>query len=180
MSLLLTLRSRTREAHERLEAEVDVPGKWQDRSAYGALLAAFRSVYAPLEHELDASAGTPVALPDWAQRRGKTGWLDEDLAALDVPAAPPLDVPPLTTAEDVAGTAYVLEGATLGGAVVLRSLDPSLPHRFFTAYGPERGRRWRDFRSHLDGLTGLDQDAVVASADRTFALVHGACTGSRP
>lgn len=180
MTLLLTLRARTREAHERLEADVDVPHRWQDRSAYGALLAGFRSVYAPLERELDRSAGTAVALPDWDERRGKTAWLDEDLAALDLSAGEPMDVLPLTTAEDVAGAAYVLEGATLGGAVVLRGLDPALPHRFFTAYGSERGRRWRDFRSHLDALQGLDEDAVVASAERTFASVHDACTGGRP
>ena len=180
MSLLLTLRVRTRAAHERLEAEVDVPHRWRDRSAYTALLSGFRTAYAPLERAVDASAGTVVALPDWAQRRGKTAWLDEDLAALDAPPAAALEVPSLATAEDVAGAAYVLEGATLGGAVVLRSLDPALPHRFFTAYGTERGRRWRAFRNHLDGLTGLDQEAVVASADRTFAVVHAACTGGRP
>lgn len=179
MSLLLTLRARTRAAHERLEADVDVPHRWRDPDAYGVLLAGFRAAYAPLERAMDDSAGTPAALPDWAQRRGKTAWLDEDLAVLGAPAAAAADVPPLVTAEDVAGAAYVLEGATLGGAVVLRALDPALPHRFFTAYGPARGRRWRAFRSHLDSLHELDQEAVVASAERTFAVVHAACTGGR-
>ena len=179
MSLLVVLRARTRAAHERLEAEVDVPHRWREPHSYAALLAGFRSVYAPLEQELDRSSRTAVALPDWHDRRGKTAWLDEDLAVLGAPAPPAVDVPALESVEDVAGAAYVLEGATLGGAVVLRGLDPALPHRFFAGYGPARGRRWRDFRGHLDGLTGLDEDRVVAAADRTFAAVHVACAGVR-
>ncbi len=179
MSLLAVLRTRTRAAHERLEAEVDVPQRWRELHSYVALLAGFRSVYAPLEQELDRTPATSVALPDWRDRRGKTAWLDEDLAVLGAPTPPAVDVPPLVSVEDVAGAAYVLEGATLGGAVVLRGLDPALPHRFFTGYGRDRGRRWRDLRSHLDSLTGLDEDAVVAAAERTFSAVHDACTGVR-
>lgn len=180
MSLLLTLRTRTRAAHERLEATVDLPHRWHDRTAYTALLNGFRSVYAPLEQALDDAPGTPPALPDWSERRGKTAWLDEDLAALEARPGPEAELPRLSSVEEVAGAAYVIEGATLGGAVVLRSLDPALPCRFFTAYGAQRGRRWRAFRQHLEQLPDLDDEAVVASADRTFAAFQRACTGGRP
>ena len=181
MSLLLSLRERTGEAHERLEGGLDVLDRCHDRDAYAALLSCFRSVYSPLERALGACPRTGSLVPDWAERR-KTGWLDEDLALLGVPAPPDAAVPAVETAEDVAGTAYVMEGATLGGAVVLRRLEQAwtepLPHRFFTSYGADRGRRWREFRQRVDAAA-LDVDATVASAERTFAAFEAACLAQR-
>lgn len=177
MSLLLHLRERTRGAHERLETGLDVLGRGHDRDAYAGLLAGFRSVYAPLERAVDGCPATSSLVPDWPARR-KTGWLDEDLARLGVPVPPDAAVPAVRTAEDVAGAAYVMEGATLGGATVLRRLESAwtepLPHRFFTSYGADRGRRWREFRRRVDAA-GLDVDATVASAGRTFAAFEAAC-----
>lgn len=177
MSLLLLLRERTRTSHSRLEDGVDVLERCRDRGAYADLLTALRSVYAPLERGLDGSPSTPLLMPDWSDRR-KTGWLDEDLAALGVPAPPDAAVEVPETAEDVAGAAYVMEGATLGGAVVLRRIeqvwDEPLPHRFFTSYGADRGRRWRDLRQWLESA-GLDGEATVAAAERTFAAFQTAC-----
>jgi heme oxygenase len=181
MSLLLTLRSATRDAHERLEARLDVLTRCAEPAAYATLLVDLRAVYAPLERALDASAATAIALPDWPQRR-KTGWLDADLAALGAGRTPEQAPTPLPTAEDVAGVSYVLEGATLGGAVILRrltSLWPTpLPHRFFTAYGAQRGAMWNAFRRHVDALP-LDPGATVAAAERTFAAFDRSCVGAR-
>lgn len=180
MSLLLLLRERTREAHTRLEDGVDVLERCRDRGAYADLLAGLRSVYAPLERGFDDSRATPLLLPDWSSRR-KTPWLDEDLAHLGVPSPPDADVAAPQRAEDVAGAAYVMEGATLGGAVVLRRIEQvwaePLPHRFFTSYGAERGRRWRDLRQRLEAAE-LDADATVEAADRTFAAFENACLAS--
>lgn len=182
MSLLLLLRERTREPHQRLEDGVDVLGRCRDRGAYAALLVGLRSVYAPLERGLDDAAATALLLPDWAQRR-KTRWLDEDLAALDVPTPADAVVDAPASAEDVAGAAYVMEGATLGGAVVLRRLESvwpePLPHRFFASYGADRGRRWRAFRTRVDAAA-LDPEATVAAAERTFAAFENACLAPQP
>ena len=182
MSLLLTLRAATREAHERLETCLDVLTRCADRTGYIALLADLRSVYAPLEQALDVSAATPIVVPDWPLRR-KTGWLEADLAALGVRRPAAQAAAELPAAEDVAGASYVMEGATLGGAVVLRRLQQvwpaPLPHRFFTAYGAQRGAMWRAFRSHVDTLP-LDADATVAAAERTFAAFEQSCVGAAP
>ena len=174
MTLTHLLRARTREAHVRAEAALDLTGRASDRVGYSGVLRSLRSVYAPLERELDAAEAARAVLPDWPARR-KTGWLDDDLRALDVAVPPDVDVAPLRAPEQVVGVAYVLEGATLGGALVGPLLAPGLPHRFFDAYGPGRGRMWRDFRRHVDGLRGLDEDAVVASAQRCFATFASSC-----
>ena len=177
MSLLLALRSGTRDAHDRLESGLDVLERCRTPQTYAPLLQAFRSVYAPLERALAASPVTLPVVPDWAQRR-KTGWLDEDLAALGAAPQPDAQVPPLRTAEDVAGTCYVMEGATIGGAHVVRVLadapGQAPPHRFFASYGPHRGAMWAAFRRHL-GAADLDQDRTVDAARRTFRSVERAC-----
>jgi len=181
VSLLQELRAATRDVHDRLELDLDVLQRSRSAPSYAALLVGFRSVYRPLEQALTACAATLLTVPDWPQRH-KCGWLDADLAALgvgrDEPAA---DVPAVRTAEDVAGTLYVMEGATLGGAVVVRELAAAFPvlppHEFFSSYGASRGVRWRDFRRHVEALErrGADRDAVVAAATATFATLERAC-----
>ena len=176
MSLLLELRRATREAHDRLEERLDVPDRCRTKGGYAALLLAFRSVHAPLEEAIAASPAADRALPDWRSRR-KTGWLDEDLAALGIeqPRGSAV-VAPLTSAEDVLGTAYVVEGATLGGGLIVRQLEQAFadppPHRFFSSYGTGRGAQWRAFRAQAEAAhaAGLDTERVVEAARRTFAL----------
>jgi heme oxygenase (biliverdin-IX-beta and delta-forming) len=175
VSLLTSLRAGTRDAHASVEATVDVLRAGRTPAGYAGVLQAFRSVYAPLERALEVSPLATAVVPDIAERR-KTAWLDADLAALRAPALADLDVPELSTVEHVAGACYVLEGATLGGAVVAREL-PQVPHRFFTSYGSRRGAMWAGFRAHLRALDerGVDREQAVASAQRTFALFERAC-----
>lgn len=174
MTLLLRLRTGTRDAHQRVEDTVDVLRAGRSPDTYVPVLQAFRSLYAPLEQALDRSPLTMAVVPDFAERR-KTAWLDADLAALGAPVPADVDVPPLDALEDVAGTCYVLEGATLGGAVVARAL-PGVPHRFFASYGSRRGAMWAGFRGHLRELDerGIDRDRAVEAARRTFALFERA------
>ena len=175
MSLLTSLRTGTRDDHARVEDTVDVLRAGRCPAAYAGVLQAFRSVYAPLERALDRSPLTLAVVPDIAERR-KTAWLDADLAVLGAAVLPDLEVAPLTTVEQVAGACYVLEGATLGGAVVARAL-PDVPHRFFTSYGSRRGAMWAGFRGHLRVLDerGVDAQEAVDAARRTFALFQRAC-----
>jgi heme oxygenase len=175
--LLAELRTATRAAHDRLESRLDVLSRCRTTTEYAALLAGFRSVYAPLEQALDRSPLTTAAVPDWPQRR-KTGWLDADLRELGAPT-PVLPAGPAPASEaEVLGAVYVMEGATLGGALVVRSLraaflDPP-PHRFFASYGARRGAMWAAFRRSAERHRADPADAVE-SALRTFAAVERAC-----
>lgn len=169
MPLLQALRAGTADVHTALEARLDAPARAADLTAYGRLLSGFRAVHAPLERALADCTATAVALPDWAARV-KTPWLDADLHALGLPVPPDAEVPRLVGAEDVVGTSYVLEGATLGGAVLLRGLPDGVPRRFFTSYDERRGAMWHAFRRRVEALEpALHTGSVVAAARRAFA-----------
>jgi heme oxygenase len=87
-------------------------------------------------------------------------------------------VPPVVGAAEVLGVAYVVEGATLGGVVLLRSLEPAgLPCRFFASYGARRGAMWQAFRRHAEAFEqrGGDVARAVDAAQQTFRAFQAAC-----
>lgn len=72
----------------------------------------------------------------------------------------------------------MLEGATLGGEIILRRLRARFGDRlegrdlFYQCYGPNRGRMWADFRHAADRFGQASdeaaQDRVVAAAQACF------------
>jgi heme oxygenase len=187
MGLLGELRSGTGELHQRVERRIDVLARCEDRSAYAGVLSGFRSVYAPVERTLAGSPTTVAVMPDWPARV-KTPWLDEDLAALGVPT--PDDVPAmeLAGAAEIVGAAYVFEGATLGGAIVVRHLAArasELPRRFFGSYGDRRAPMWQSFRRYVEQFEQrarpgeAEVNIAVVAARRTFLAIEAACTARR-
>jgi heme oxygenase len=100
------------------------------------------------------------------------------------------------------GCAYVLEGSTLGGKIISRHLhqvlgghttgpqqgaektdiekaatpasEGELSCAFFGCYGSQVGEMWRGFVAFLNSreLTAHEQDALVASASATFAMLE--------
>ena len=118
---------------------------------------------------------------DWPNRR-KLGLLAADLADLhrgdpgSLPRCP--DVPEVEDTACALGVLYVIEGATLGGALIaahLRDTDvPAGALRFFSCYGDQVGRRWRGWRHVTTTWVDADPargDAVVESAAETFAVL---------
>ena len=176
--VLVALRSATRDAHDRLESKLDILARLHDRPLYTRFLVGLHSVYAPLEESVSACALTRFAIPDWSLR-AKSLWLAEDMQALGASAAPIVDIR-VASVEDIVGSVYVMEGATLGGAVILRELGNAgalPPHRFFFGYGDKRGSMWAAFRSQVAALDGpkLDRGRVIQAAQRTFRAVEDAC-----
>ncbi len=123
---------------------------------YGAYLLRVHALYAALEPQLWDACGALV--PDSAARF-KTSWLRDDLAALGLGNgtlghAP---VPALADPYEALGAAYVIEGSTLGGPVLLARLRESgllLQRsaggaRFLSGYGAHNAAMWRGFRTAL-------------------------------
>ena len=159
-SLLQTLKSETRPHHERAERVVRLmePGLTPD--GYRCHLEALYGLYLPLESLLAvrlAGRFPELRLPE----RWKLPLLEVDLRSFGHDEAslarlPRLPYPPpLSGVPEALGALYVLEGATLGGQLLLRHLTrhfEGLPvggFAFFRAYGEAVGPMWKAFGEAL-------------------------------
>lgn len=174
------LKEATREQHENLESIVDVMNKMFNRDDYKTLLTKFYRFYSTVE-PLVAINDMKAAGLDLDARR-KSHLLEADLNALgssDEAArikgtwngAPTID----TTAKAF-GACYVMEGATLGGQVIMRHLKqhlditPENGGSFFNSYGERVGPMWKEFIAITTAFaeTANADDEIVESAKRTF------------
>ncbi|MCU0624295.1 MAG: biliverdin-producing heme oxygenase [Gemmatimonadaceae bacterium] len=186
-SLLVALRDATVAHHRRTEAAIPILDPALDLPGYATVLRRMLDVLAPLERALDrALAGATLAWDDasvgWPVRH-KAALLERDLAALAargvVPgeASAPLDDRWPDDAPSSLGALYVVEGATLGGQIVLRRVAPRLGlaaetgAAFYTGYGPRTGPMWQAFATTVarwEEAHAEEAPAVVAAACRTF------------
>ncbi|WP_255442903.1 biliverdin-producing heme oxygenase [Corallococcus sp. Z5C101001] len=181
MDLLRRLKTETRSHHERTEGAVRLMDAHLTPADYQRQLESFHGFYLPVEALL---AGPLSALEPALNlpARWKTPLLAQDLRALGhdagslarLPRASPL--PSLPGLPEALGCAYVLEGSTLGGQLILRHLTRHFgpdarvgSFAFFRAYGEEVGPMWRSFGAVL---TQASERAASSSFDA--AVVQGA------
>ncbi len=169
------LRRRTRDAHRRLERELDVLSPELSRADYGTLLVGFAAVHQTLDAEIGAqlelAAAPPLSELDFPSRR-RTPSLVEDLDRLGLPLPSPVAFP-LSSPAAALGALYVSEGAMLGGRViephVRRVLGPDAPVAFFGAEGTDVPSRWASCRRVIDGAL-VDASDRAEAADVAVAL----------
>lgn len=146
-------------------------------TAYRALLAALIGFHRPLETSI---VHTP---PSWwfgldIQPRLRAHLLVDDLAHLGFDTAwvdllPYARLPSIDSAGQLLGCLYVREGATLGGRVIARSLDPLLGGgdwgRSFFSGTPDNGRLWREVCDALEAADAAGhRHEIVDAARATF------------
>lgn len=173
MGLADSLRAATWGLHVALESRLGLPG---DVPSYRVLLENYLGFYEPWE----AAVGPVLeaALPGFFGPRRKCGLLRRDLEYLGAPPAnsyrssAPWSAPALPAA---LGEMYVLEGATLGGRVLLRhvesalGLTPETGAAFFAGYRERTGAMWSAFRVVLE-RHGSERESVPAAV-RMFQRV---------
>jgi heme oxygenase len=181
---LAPLRAGTRDVHERLEARLTVQAIVASRASYSGVLARMLGVYGELEPRLEELLDAAWPALDLVARR-KLPLLRDDLLELGltpraIEALPRCPATPAPASPDAAlGCLYVLEGATLGGKVILRAatalaVDRGAGGAFFGAYGPQVGRRWQEFAAVVADATvaGIDVALMAASARATFEALE--------
>jgi len=181
---LQSLRSRTANQHSLLEqntASKNLLGLQvtvADYAAYLSLLYGFvkgfeNIVFPVLQH----------SIADIDERR-KTHLLVSDLNLLGIHEAGIAVIPDDLFAEfypsnaTALGGMYVLEGSVLGGAVIYKHLNRTMgtdaiagKAKYFTAYGPETGSRWKDFlQAFCLASSGMEEE-VIESASQTFSIL---------
>ncbi|SDG12530.1 biliverdin-producing heme oxygenase [Pelagibacterium luteolum] len=175
-SLRFALRDGTRPAHERLDRLASL-FELYDQDDYGAFLVWHARLVPTLEQQLTQRGLLPI-FPEWPEHR-RAEFLLEDIEALGLsrPFAEPYQVG--TTAPELIGVAYVLEGSRLGGAVLSRSVDPALRGTATRYLDHGEGLKlWPRFVSRLDTLdfSGAETKAAVAAANAVFAAFERALT----
>ncbi len=173
------LRSATRLPHQRLEAALGLVTPGVDEAHVVRLLERFHGFHAAWEPALEGRLPDDIRVP-----RLKMPLLRNDLARLGVTTQRLRELPLCMAARglcgsegEAAGALYVLEGSTLGGQVISRALQgtPWLGGRalrYWNAYGPDTGRRWRETLAYLEALPLDAGEQAVASAVATFVLLH--------
>lgn len=173
------LRAQTAPLHEQIENLLGLPGAIRTADGYAAWLARFLGLYEPLERTLASFSDWPrLALRPQSQ----SARIRSDLAAMGVdaravPRASAEILPALPTISHAVGAFYVVEGAKLGGRVILRDLDTRLgaeiagARSFFGSQGSAIPTGWNEVRAALDHFgSGRPQarEDVVRGAERTF------------
>jgi len=177
--LHLRLRQATKLAHHALDRHpILTPLLRADLSVaqYGDALAALHGVYAQAEDWIRTFLEQHPGLFNYSVRR-KLPALESDLASLGrtpVPAVEDFTAP--QTIGALIGILYTLEGSTLGGQFIARSLsqipESNLPTRFFSGYGELSRQRWEEFLQFADAKCPIGEyEDVVATAISLFGAI---------
>ncbi len=199
--LMAYLRDATRAQHARVDALPFFSALAAGRlplASYVGLLHALATLYRTLEQEL-LPAASPATVAVWDEQMGKLPLLERDLAAFadrQPPAIPRAALNALVLGElmrqrvadspaALLGYLYVLEGSTLGGAVLRTQVAAQfrLPSgdgdAYLASYGSERAAHWRVFTRRMNALplTAGERQQVLEAADEVFAGI-GECVSA--
>lgn len=185
MDILEQLRAETRGDHDALE-EIGVSQKIMDGSMqpdeYKRLIKVQYLLHKVLEDQLE-EAGIQDLFPDLHyEERQKMPLIMKDLQELGISQEELKEFPPAGSVPEISipfgllGCMYVLEGATLGGMVIVKSLKKNQNlsgidnFHYFGCYGGETGPQWKHFLQVLqqEGNKPEAKDQVVLAAKETY------------
>ncbi len=183
--ILAKLREQTRPQHERLESKMEVMSDSFTLEHYRDLLGKFYGYYQPLDEKIVAAIDAENLDFDYDSRL-KVPKLKEDLKHIDlseneISNLPICDfTPEIDSAENVFGCLYVVEGSTLGGQLISRhlankfDLNSENGSSFFSGYGKETGKRWKEFGSFATEFAEKSEnnEQIISTAVKTFETLE--------
>lgn len=178
--LITRLREATANSHKKLEQKLfPFIQNIETIEEYAVLLNRFYRFVKPVQDKIHQYIN-PAIVPDLPLRRN-AALLLEDLKALGTATTETTAtaLPAINDHFSAMGALYVLEGSTLGGKIIAKTLAEKLGNDvsllFFRGYGAETGSMWKKFTHYLEHPTHLQQpDVVLRAATETFEL-FGAC-----
>jgi len=175
------LKSETAELHKKIENAFSVLSPDFTLNNYFWLLSQFYGFYRPLEHKISLQ-NLPEQL-DWSNRK-KVPLLQKDIRHFNINEdaityATLSELPPVNTMGETMGVLYVIEGSTLGGQVITKSLKEKFAlssedgTSFYNCYGQQTGKMWRQFITCLDAYVTEPQQVqdAVKAAKSTFSAL---------
>jgi heme oxygenase len=165
-SPIIRLRAATAKIHHRIEQRLDIVARLADPGRRGEMIGRFAAFHLPAEATLaDWRAGIPGV--------GVVGRMPLLAKLVGAQPLPPFPAP--ANRAEALGMLYVLEGSTLGGRLILRTLARRGIHdrrlAFLDLHGADTGARWRGFLAVL--ARELDDGRLAGDA------CHGAVAAFR-
>jgi heme oxygenase len=185
--LHVQLKQATHELHVLLNRHFLLSGLTQPAyplENYRRVLIAYFYLYQGLELRINAFLDKRAGEFDYTARV-KLPWLVSDLNYLDIAVPPPelpllasLNFPEISNVDQLLGVLYTIEGSTLGGQVIARSLSKNFGlsagqgASFFNGYGEQTSSMWQAFLGYVSAAS--EQKAQYAEVEQaavqTFRL----------
>ncbi len=180
--LTTALKIQTASAHESLEnSSLMMPLHRGEVTAayYQQLLIKFYGIFMPLEESVKLHQQALASfLPDIDQRRKATA-LTKDLAFMNTDTSDIAlhNFKEINSPAAALGAMYVMEGSTLGGRFIAKTIqkhlniDPEEGITFFSGYGQDTGTKWKLFQEGLLNFEANNSEAVpevIAAANYVF------------
>lgn len=172
---LQRLRESTSAAHEALEHSDLVMPSTRDGARYARLIGAMWSFHRAVEREFRRYELELDERGLSLSGRYKSELLRAESGELRSPA---IAEPQLhfSSAAEAAGALYVMEGSTLGGMLIAKSImeHQGRVSRYYGCYGKTTAARWRSTSAQLDAFPreNADVESMVAGANSTFDALH--------
>lgn len=172
--LIEKIRQATAEDHKRLEEQLfPFLQNIQSKQQYAQLLNAFYGYIFPVQEKIVEHID-PSVVPDINERRNAS-YISNDLQTLQLPLNTEIctNLPEIKDHASAIGALYVLEGSTLGGKIIAKTISGKLGSAealdFFSGYREETGPMWKKFTQYLEHPKNNDMaETVVHSATQTF------------
>ena len=170
------LRAQTAMQHHLLESGLRIEDRLSAADSRAALIAGYFAFHLETETALSPHLWNmpDLAFPSRVQARrtlSKTGYPRRGTLLSN------RVFPPIGTKAEALGAFYVLEGSTLGGRKILKTLrsrgGSTDDLHFLDPYGKDAGSHWRTFLRVLERETAHDQSAMnscVSGAMKAFAF----------
>jgi heme oxygenase len=170
------LRARTATHHHGLERDLRIEDRLSGVDTRGPLIDGYNAFYSECEAALWPHLWYISDLTFFSRFRSRKIPGKTELAGSRNPLAD-LAFPAVGTKAEALGAMYVLEGSTLGGKVILKTLRSkgvsTSEFHFLDPYGKDAGALWRVFLSVLERETAPDRAAMnecVLGATNAFAF----------
>jgi heme oxygenase len=181
LTLQEKLKAQTQVLHNELEQQMFVQHIMQKTlniEQYKKLLACNYLVHNLYEEEIFNKLTTEIALSIDVEKRTKLTSLIKDLheAKISEQALEQINIDNIEFVNEYTalGSMYVLEGATLGGSVIIKQLrlnsnfDSLFKFNYYGIYGKDLITNWQQFLSQLNTIPETHHDEVILGAENMF------------
>jgi heme oxygenase len=179
-----TLKQATKQNHDELEQLMfvnDIMSGTLSLANYKQILSTNYLVHKAFENYLFDNLSAETAEQLNLQHRRKLPALTADMKALQLEIPSPVNDDELTfekTDASILGALYVLEGATLGGSVIVKRLKTNpelsalnLDFNYYQVYGDQLIPYWKTFCAVLDKQGKNSFDDAINSAKKMFGYI---------